>query len=349
MPIQFQNLPQIRGAQSLLDFSPLINGLGNYTKGVDAAAANTERLADKSTADRETKMGKIAARAQAVVGQADPARRAAMWGSTLKAFGDTSKMSPEELDPATGPDLLMAEYGKYKSPIESQTEQAKLGLIQAQTNRANARAAAGPAAANKPPPGYRWTPDGNQEVIPGGPGDKNTTTIKTEGTKVAQAYDNLVPALDEYDKLVQRTGAAVLPGQDKDNVIQQRRNIQLQLKELYNLGVLNGPDLELMDKMLYDPSVNSPLDMTNAYDPAGRTTRSVKQLKNMLVGIRNNKTRVLGMPDVIAEPDVAPGSSTSQPTMPPIGNPRGGMSTQAPAAPNGLQLPPGFKYIGPAP
>ena len=37
----------------------------------------------------------------------------------------------------------------------------------------------------------------------------------------------------------------------------------MQMKELYNLGVLNGPDLDLMDQMIVDATspVNYALDM----------------------------------------------------------------------------------------
>lgn len=44
------------------------------------------------------------------------------------------------------------------------------------------------------------------------------------------------------------------PGKRKDELATAHRDLQMQMKELYNLGVLNGPDLMLMDQILLDPT-----------------------------------------------------------------------------------------------
>lgn len=128
--------------------------------------------------------------------------------------------------------------------------------------------------------------------------------IRTQGIKADQAYSNLTTALDRYEQTVGRTGRNLFSGQETDEVSQARTNIQLQLKELYNLGVLNGPDLALMEQMLPDPTVGlgtlgfggSPSNVWS--DPAARTKAAVARLKEMLRGIRNNAVAPMGTPPV---------------------------------------------------
>lgn len=207
----------------------------------------------------------------------------------------------------------------------------------------------------KLPSGYRRTADGNMEYIPGGPADPTvkasqgaggvTTKMRNDAFAVDQAYRNLDTALQNYDALIQKTGASALPGQDQDKITQARTNLQLQLKELYNLGVLNGPDLSLMQQMIFDPQVSplAPVDAASKiagsvggfiapalpkgardYLPASvgqRATSSISDLRGMLKSIRDNKTRGIldenggfiggggGQTDhasAIPEPDVGP-------------------------------------------
>jgi hypothetical protein len=120
--------------------------------------------------------------------------------------------------------------------------------------------------------------------------------VRTSAIGAQQAYDTLSTSLDEYEKTVKRTGNVALPGVDADTVAQQRTNIQLQMKELFNLGVLNGPDLELMQNMLFDPSAGVLSGFS--FNPSERVTKSVSGLKEVLRRIRNSKTKAIGLPDI---------------------------------------------------
>src|SRR5262245_14307839 len=123
-----------------------------------------------------------------------------------------------------------------------------------------------------------------------------TEASKTSATKVDQAYRSLSTALDDYKKLVQRTGAVTL-GKDADAVNASRRNIQLQLKDLYDLGVLNGPDLMLMDSMLPDPQFHAwsnPFAGLASHEE--RVGPAVDRIKENLRTLRNAKVGVLGLP-----------------------------------------------------
>jgi hypothetical protein len=96
-------------------------------------------------------------------------------------------------------------------------------------------------------------PSKGVEKIPGV--ETETTTNRKASVKSAVASIN--DQLNRYEELVGKYGVEAVPGPAKDQLLTVRRGLQLQLKELFNLGVLNGPDLQLMDSMLWDPSVGS--------------------------------------------------------------------------------------------
>jgi len=135
----------------------------------------------------------------------------------------------------------------------------------------------------------------------GAAGSKQQTVpaaIQGDVIKAKQSYATLDKELADYEKLVERSGYTFVPGQETDAVAQKRRNIQLQLKELYNLGVLNGPDLDLMNQMLYDPSGLNPdnwgamagqLFGAEGADPASRAKASSGNLRQMMKTIVDNK------------------------------------------------------------
>jgi hypothetical protein len=188
---------------------------------------------------------------------------------------------------------------------------------------------------SKPPLGYRYTADGNLEAIKGGPADPHvkatagaggvTTKMRNDAVSVKQAYDSLDSALTSYRDLIvgtkdssgksltEGTGVSLFPGQENDQISQARTNLQLQLKELYNLGVLNGPDLSLMENMIFDPQVSwNPMNTAGKlYSAAGgpwstsiedRAATSIDNLKKTLKTIVDNKTK--GILDAPVAPDV---------------------------------------------
>jgi hypothetical protein len=136
-------------------------------------------------------------------------------------------------------------------------------------------------------------------VIPLTPGKANmpTDTQRNRKASVNQAFDALTGELDRYAELVGQTGIEAAPGEAKDNLNAVRQGVMLQLKELFNLGVLNGPDLSLMEKMIYDPVVDLSKEggianlpdqiVTSLTGGAGdRAENSVAELKRMLGNIK---------------------------------------------------------------
>lgn len=145
---------------------------------------------------------------------------------------------------------------------------------------------------------------------------KIPNAVQTKNLESETAVANLTNALDQYDALVQKGGYAHLGG-ERDAVNTARTNIQMQMKELYNLGVLNGPDLELMNKMLVDPTYSlgatfNPLSeergagtvIANGIgDTLGlgtgikdRVSANVKQLKDQFRSIVQQRLKTTGAP-----------------------------------------------------
>lgn len=172
MAIQLMGLPQLRIQEQGLDAAPLTRAIQGYTAGSDAATqfANTKAVGQtaatgdlkaaarqamglgetdlgmqyqqRATQDEATIKKRLGSMAQAVEMEADPNRRNAMWQRVLKMVpGGATNLAPEEMDPMTGPKMLMAEAGIVVDPLERQQKQGALQLQQAQIGKLNREAA----------------------------------------------------------------------------------------------------------------------------------------------------------------------------------------------------------------
>ncbi|MBT1155733.1 glycoside hydrolase family 104 protein [Aminobacter anthyllidis] len=141
-----------------------------------------------------------------------------------------------------------------------------------------------------------------------------TEAQRNRSSNVDQAFSTITNELDRYEKLVGETGIEAKPGQSKDNLNTVRQGIMLQMKELFNLGVLNGPDLSLMERMIYDPVVdplkeggiaNLPDQIwTGITGGAGeRAKNSVAELKRMLTNIKESVGKSVDQPGAPAPTD----------------------------------------------
>lgn len=69
-----------------------------------------------------------------------------------------------------------------------------------------------------------------------------------------EAFEQIESLSMDLGKLIKRHGTEVLPTRAKDEMSSKLIAMQLKLKELNNLGVLNGPDLMLLNKQLPNPT-----------------------------------------------------------------------------------------------
>lgn len=106
------------------------------------------------------------------------------------------------------------------------------------------------------PAGYRPKADGTLEYIPGGPADPTKPKPPGEAqVKQNVGIKNLGIAVDEYVKKLPEFGIFDQLSPDaRAEMGNVYNNMMLQAKEAYNLGVLNGPDYEILQKVVTDPT-----------------------------------------------------------------------------------------------
>lgn len=118
---------------------------------------------------------------------------------------------------------------------------------------------------------------------------------------LARSFQGLMQGLDDYEKLFKDTGtssfARMLPGQKNDALSTAHRDLQMQMKELYNLGVLNGPDLELMNQILLDPTSVSGnlLDAVGISDMDKRIPDNITRVRRMMINRTTPALQQLGI------------------------------------------------------
>lgn len=228
----FVPLQAPRPRNAMLDLSPINQGLDSIGQANQQTKrnamlqqsqdlqqrtfdANQAQLARQNQRQDREMYGK---QAYAVDQEQDPQRRAALWRRITAGF-DQSTLSPEELDPITGPKLMMAQAGLVVDPLDRQIKQAQLAQHRAQTAALSQRAdqskvmevngvlvrvpVNGPAeeiyrsstAGQRPPPaGYEPDPSrpGALRAIPGGPGDPANKPLTEGQTKDASLAERLI-------------------------------------------------------------------------------------------------------------------------------------------------------------
>ncbi len=105
--------------------------------------------------------------------------------------------------------------------------------------------------ADKPPSGYSWADDKKTLIpIPGGPADKLGEKQKNQVVGIK----NLNSAANEYINALDNWSNTDILSPDKTaSMGLLYNNMMLQAKEAYNLGVLNGPDYQILTSMVRDP------------------------------------------------------------------------------------------------
>lgn len=156
-----------------------------------------------------------------------------------------------------------------------------------------------------PAPGYEWeakveNPDPansdhwRQVPTEGGPQDPATLSSSdlSNYRKGLVNLDRAEDALEEYATLIQQNeGGLRWPGEQRARLEAAYRNVLLELKEAYNLGVLNGPDLQLMEQILTDPT--SMFSQGLFYGPESFGTQ-IDLVRDKLRGIRSTLDETYG-------------------------------------------------------
>lgn len=100
----------------------------------------------------------------------------------------------------------------------------------------------------------------------------------------ARAFQGMMKSLDDYERLFADGGSTMWPGARKDALDVGHRDLQMQMKELYNLGVLNGPDLDLMNQILLSPTSigGNIMDAVGISDMEKRIPANIEQVRQLM-------------------------------------------------------------------
>ena len=234
-------------------------------------------------------------------------------GSTGATFAPaTGKVGA---DPAADPSNKLLPATLASEAAEAEQRRAAAEASRAQAERARRE----PSEASKPPVGYRWKADGSLEKIPGGPADSkgaesphgkpppgyrwgdadeagHPTLVPIAGgpaeklgeTQVKQlvGVQNTRNAITEYRTAIKKFGVTDMMNPNaRAKMGTVYNNMMLQAKEAYNLGVLNGPDYDILQSVVADPtSLRAGLISKDALDAQAAKLDEIMQRIGLTVG-----------------------------------------------------------------
>lgn len=225
-------------------------------------------------------------------------------------FAQAAGVPPEQLSSITIKDLprLREQGGQELAHLKVLAERAGIAAQNASTQHS---LAATQALKDKPPggsgggapQGYQWQrgQDGSLSLAPikGGPADPNRIA-PGEGMKVRasnSSLDALEQSLNDYITNLGKTtpgGRLFTRGPEVSKVQTGHTDLLMQMKNLYELGVLNGPDYMLMTKIVEDPT--GLMQVARGTDGLKAQTDTVKSI---IARSRNLNNARLGLPPAV--------------------------------------------------
>ncbi len=128
----------------------------------------------------------------------------------------------------------------YGSPVPVQLPSGQVGLVQP-PNRAGAQ------------PQIVTIPDSTGARVPVGPAKQSS--LPEAAQKQLAGAQNLGQAISDYKEELSNWNRLNMADPAKRAIMGSKYNdMMLQAKEAYNLGVLNGPDYEILQKVVADPT-----------------------------------------------------------------------------------------------
>ena len=127
-------------------------------------------------------------------------------------------------------------------------------------------------------PGAEYRTADMSEIPPSGVGE----TSQLNAT--ARSFQGFMKSLQDYEEIFADGGATMMPGARRDQLATAHRDLQMQMKELYNLGVLNGPDLDLMNSILLNPTSvgGNIMDALGIADMEERIPANISEVRRMM-------------------------------------------------------------------
>jgi hypothetical protein len=201
------------------------------------------------------------------IGDGDKGRLAVAAAAGIKVVDQLrNALDIRKQDFAEGPkfDLEKDQFGETQSQnqLSNDLEFQKLDLnqqqfaeTQAQNKAENLRKQQEAAMGGKPPPHYTWAGPNRLQYIPGGAGDPSMQKLGETQQKMLVGANNTASAITDYIQQLDGFSITDIVNPDARAAMGTKyNNMLLQAKEAYNLGVLSGPDLGILQSILTDPT-----------------------------------------------------------------------------------------------
>jgi hypothetical protein len=150
------------------------------------------------------------------------------------------------------------------------------------------------------------------QALAGGEGP--TTDMRNKLAKARQVAPLVERELNNLNKLVQESGTEYLPTAAKAEMQTTYGNLLMQLKEMYGLGALQAKDIEMVEKLLTDPTSSGWNPLEAAYKGVtqkGVTSAQVAKVKQILRdGLIEAERNLGGDPTRVPEVSKTTGTSS---------------------------------------
>lgn len=210
-----------------------------------------------------------------------------------------SAAAADAKQPGAGANIV-AEWMQNNRPSALRHDQLANDLLQAQINNATQGQWELDATLGK----MVNKSTGEVRVIPGG-GVALTPQMRQKFNDTQTAANNLDKALNDYADLMAKVdgnGYLIRQSKQKDDIALARGNVLMQLKELDNLGALQKGDLEMMNSMLVDPTINGPVDYLQSFGARdgmkSRVLNNITGLKGQVLDRLNTARKSMGLPEI---------------------------------------------------
>jgi hypothetical protein len=145
-------------------------------------------------------------------------------------------------------------------------------------------------------------------------GEGPTTDMRNKLAKARQVAPLVERELNNLNKLVQESGTEYFPGAVKAEMQTTYGNLLMQLKEMYGLGALQAKDIEMVEKLLTDPTASGWNPLEAAYKgmtQKGVTSAQVAKVKQILRdGLIEAEKNLGGEPGRVPEVSKTTGTSS---------------------------------------
>ena len=114
-------------------------------------------------------------------------------------------------------------------------------------------------------------------------------TEQKEARQSTEVVGRAQDAYDKYTEMLNKHGPTIVPGKDKMELSSAYTNLKLEMKELFELGALSGPDMDLMEELLTDPTslasqILEASDFQPQLDVVGEKLKAARQRANEMYG-----------------------------------------------------------------